>query len=220
VGRPSGEFGGSVVKKSKGKFIDLVKNTYRVLLSRGLKGCYVYFLDRDTEKFFRSRMDVAGAKVQEAKKEVELYVNALPLVSLADLEDLNSSKWRARLEEGWTGESCRVSGGPFLRDRFLVRADDASMEPSIPKGAICEFRLPSEESLENKIVLAGIKTYAKMTPAAVIKKYQRLSVIRAGEVAEMTKILLVSENKAFPSLELRDGVDSIEILGVLNQILS
>jgi len=46
----------TVVKRSKGKFLDLVKNTYRVLLSRGLKGCYVYFMDTDTERFFKSRM--------------------------------------------------------------------------------------------------------------------------------------------------------------------
>ncbi|MEW6511718.1 MAG: DUF2075 domain-containing protein [Bacteroidota bacterium] len=47
----------SVVKRSGDRFTDLVKNTYRVLLSRGLKGCYVTFLDKDTEKFFRSRME-------------------------------------------------------------------------------------------------------------------------------------------------------------------
>jgi hypothetical protein len=34
-----------------------VKNTYRVLLTRGMKGCYVYFVDRETERFFRSRME-------------------------------------------------------------------------------------------------------------------------------------------------------------------
>ncbi|MBT5461222.1 MAG: DUF2075 domain-containing protein, partial [Candidatus Marinimicrobia bacterium] len=38
-----------VVKRSGDKFIDLVKNTYRVLLSRGMKGCYVHFMDKDTE---------------------------------------------------------------------------------------------------------------------------------------------------------------------------
>lgn len=43
------------VKRGKGAFTDLVKNTYRVLLSRGLKGCYVHFMDRDTENFVRSR---------------------------------------------------------------------------------------------------------------------------------------------------------------------
>jgi DUF2075 family protein len=47
----------NVVKRSKDAFLDLVKNTYRVLLSRGLKGCYVYFTDKDTERFFRSRME-------------------------------------------------------------------------------------------------------------------------------------------------------------------
>jgi DUF2075 family protein len=46
-----------VVKRSGDRFVDLVKNTYRVLLSRGLKGCYVYFMDRDTERFVRSRME-------------------------------------------------------------------------------------------------------------------------------------------------------------------
>ena len=45
------------VKRSGEQFTDLVKNTYRVLLSRGIKGCYVYFMDKDTERFFRSRME-------------------------------------------------------------------------------------------------------------------------------------------------------------------
>lgn len=45
------------VKKSKDRFTELVKNTYRVLLTRGMKGCYVYFMDKDTERFFRSRME-------------------------------------------------------------------------------------------------------------------------------------------------------------------
>lgn len=47
----------SVVKRSGDKFLELVKNTYRVLLSRSLKGCYVYFVDKETEKFVKSRME-------------------------------------------------------------------------------------------------------------------------------------------------------------------
>jgi len=46
-----------VVRRSKDKFVDLVKNTYRVLLSRGMKGCYVYFMDKNTERFFKSRTE-------------------------------------------------------------------------------------------------------------------------------------------------------------------
>ena len=48
----------TTVKRSKDQFMDLVKNTYRVLLSRGMKGCYVYFMDKDTERFFKSRIQV------------------------------------------------------------------------------------------------------------------------------------------------------------------
>jgi DUF2075 family protein len=33
----------AIVKRSGDRFTDLVKRTYRVLLTRGLKGCYVYF---------------------------------------------------------------------------------------------------------------------------------------------------------------------------------
>jgi DUF2075 family protein len=37
-------------------FADLVKNTYRVLMTRGMKGCYVHFMDAETETHFRSRV--------------------------------------------------------------------------------------------------------------------------------------------------------------------
>lgn len=47
----------TVVRNSRDQFTDLVKNTYRVLLSRGLKVCYVHFMDKDTERFFKSRME-------------------------------------------------------------------------------------------------------------------------------------------------------------------
>ena len=37
-------------------FADLVKNTYRVLMTRGMKGCYLHFMDEETEAHFRSRV--------------------------------------------------------------------------------------------------------------------------------------------------------------------
>jgi hypothetical protein len=52
----------TVVKRSGEHFVDLVKNTYRVLLTRGIRGCYVYFMDRETEKFFQSRTERQGTE--------------------------------------------------------------------------------------------------------------------------------------------------------------
>lgn len=57
----------TVVKRSKDdKFLDLVKNTYRVLLTRAMKGCYVYFQDDETRKFFLSRTEKASSPELES----------------------------------------------------------------------------------------------------------------------------------------------------------
>jgi DUF2075 family protein len=34
----------------------IIKNTYRTLMTRGMKGCYVYFTDKETEEFFKERL--------------------------------------------------------------------------------------------------------------------------------------------------------------------
>lgn len=51
------------VRQKKADFLQLIKNTYRVLLSRGMKGCYVCFLDKNTERFVRSRMDLVPVRM-------------------------------------------------------------------------------------------------------------------------------------------------------------
>lgn len=56
IGDPS-HSADTVVRRSRGDFPRNVKNTYRVLLSRGIKGCYVSFIDKATENFFRSRIE-------------------------------------------------------------------------------------------------------------------------------------------------------------------
>jgi uncharacterized protein len=40
-------------------YLALVKNKYRVLLTRGLLGCYVFFEDNETAEFVRSRIDAS-----------------------------------------------------------------------------------------------------------------------------------------------------------------
>ncbi len=41
------------------KMIDMViKNTYRTLMTRGMKGCYVYFVDEETSEYFKNSLNV------------------------------------------------------------------------------------------------------------------------------------------------------------------
>ena len=39
---------------AKEKIKLLIKNTYRTLLTRGMKGCYVYCTDAETANYFKS----------------------------------------------------------------------------------------------------------------------------------------------------------------------
>lgn len=56
VGHPSNSYDARV-KRAAEDFVTYVKNTYRVLFSRAMIGCYVYFMDKETEKFVRSRLE-------------------------------------------------------------------------------------------------------------------------------------------------------------------
>ncbi|MFN8234113.1 MAG: DUF2075 domain-containing protein [Actinomycetota bacterium] len=60
VGHPEASYDTQVKRgatKDQERFTELVKHTYRVLLTRGLLGCYVYFEDDATRDFFLSRVD-------------------------------------------------------------------------------------------------------------------------------------------------------------------
>ncbi len=45
------------LRRDPSNFESYMKNVYRVLLTRGMRGCYVYFTDKETEGFFRGRME-------------------------------------------------------------------------------------------------------------------------------------------------------------------
>ena len=46
-----------MLKRSTEDFDSYVRNIYRVLLSRGMKGCYVYFVDNDTKEYFKKYIE-------------------------------------------------------------------------------------------------------------------------------------------------------------------
>jgi DUF2075 family protein len=47
---------GLLTRMGRANFTNYVKNTYRVLMTRGMKGCYIYFMDDDTRRLFEYRM--------------------------------------------------------------------------------------------------------------------------------------------------------------------
>jgi Mrp family chromosome partitioning ATPase len=56
IGQPSASHDSGIKQKSNTRFLECVKNIYRVLLTRGLKGCYVTFLDDETRRYVEERI--------------------------------------------------------------------------------------------------------------------------------------------------------------------
>jgi SOS-response transcriptional repressor LexA len=212
------------VKSSKDKFTELLKNTYRVLLSRGLKGCYVYFMDKDTERFVRSRAENLPAVESETEKspakviELRPYVNALPLFDFRaaanphydSLDGVYANEGNC----GWV----HVEGGPFSQDRFLVRIEGDSMEPAIPDGSVCLFRKDPGGSRNGKTVLCRIKEYGG-APLAVVKRYRSTRQSSSESIGEAMKVVLSSSNPNYQEIELQEG-DEIQILGIFERVIT
>jgi hypothetical protein len=216
--------GDTVVRKSKRNFVDLVKNTYRVLLSRGMKGCYVYFTDKDTERFFKSRMETISINYEYEKskneKAVDLipYINSLPLLDLRAAADSTYDSIEGYFGEGQENKFVLIKGGPFPKDRFLVKAEGNSMEPKIPDGSLCVFRKDPGGSRNGKIVLCKISGFVGDAPIAIIKQYNSVRAYSSDSLGEAKKIILSSLNPAHAPIEITDG-EEFSILGIFERLV-
>jgi uncharacterized protein len=173
----------SVVKRSRSGFVDLVKNTYRVLLSRGMKGCYVYFMDKDTERFIKSRMEMVSideaiesevrfieTEVDETVKmpfrylpftEIRPFENCVPLFELKAAAGLFSDEQQVMAifdgkENQRADEFTWVSLPDAFRPQrglFIAQVIGESMNRRIPNGSWCLFRLKPAGSRQGKVVL-------------------------------------------------------------------
>ncbi len=65
------------------KAMSIIKNTYRTLMTRGMKGCYVYFVDKETEKYFKDRIDLSTPTEKPVPESIiSPYVEEMVLVPL------------------------------------------------------------------------------------------------------------------------------------------
>jgi hypothetical protein len=205
----------SVVKKSKGKFLELVKNTYRVLLSRAHKGCFVCFLDKDTERFFRSRMESAAPCVRSALAEADasghtLFVDALPLLKYELDPNVGSG---VRIKE----EICPVPAGLYQPSHFLIRAEDERMQPAIAKGVLCLFRKAWEEPFEGKIILCKLRG-ANEIPFIAKTSIRRILEVREGSRYEKQTYFLEFDDKYQQPILFHDPKD-VEIIGIFEKVM-
>ena len=154
---------------STSKTLDrLIKNTYRTLMSRGQKGCFVYFVDDETREYFENRVkkshpEIPIPKSESLKKEaastppfrilspdeISQYINCVPLYNLkaaaglfSDEQDIQNTSW---IE---LPDTFRIQPG-----LFVAQVLGESMNRRVPNGSWCLFRMNPTGTRQGKIVL-------------------------------------------------------------------
>lgn len=153
----------------------IVKNTYRTLMTRGMKGCYVYCTDAPLAAYLRSRLrtaaqtaDTRGLSAASAPAPQARDSNVIPLrrvsnaeraagITAAPVIDLRFAAGAfsepQMLEEGatdWVALPDWVRPQPGL---FVAQVVGESMNRRIPNGAWCLFRANPAGTREGKVVV-------------------------------------------------------------------
>lgn len=155
----------------------------------------MYFMDKDTEAYFREQLarpvmfggenqpveQAAGSgyeviSLEDARVKREAFKTLLPLYSLnAAAGHFESGE--AVEPEGWVDAS---SIGKLDEQMFVARAVDRSMEPSIPNGSLYAFRADPLGSRQGKIVLVQLRGVAdpETGGAFAVKRYRSETIPR------------------------------------------
>lgn len=145
---------------AKEKADSIIKNTYRTLMTRGMKGCYVYFVDKETERYFKSRMHVAAKPTGLVKSPITLDMIRVPLVGSAPCG--NPLMGQENIEEYIQVEKSKIKPGYKY---FILRAEGDSMNlAGITDGDLVLCRQQQKADTGDRVValLGGENVTIKM----------------------------------------------------------
>lgn len=195
----------------------LILNTYKTLLTRGQKGCYVYCEDKALAEYIRGLLvkDIVPAKIVHIEDNVNdkaKYIEYLPVYSIkaacgyfGEGEEVS--------ELGWI----RAEGiGKLNRNMYVVQASGHSMEPRINDGDFCVFRANPAGSRQGKIVLVQHTNYYDTDYAGAysIKEYSSAKSYDEFGNWQHEKIELIPLNKDYnPIILTPDDGDEFRVIG-------
>ncbi|MFM9058717.1 MAG: DNA/RNA helicase domain-containing protein [Planctomycetaceae bacterium] len=217
----------------------IIKNTYKVLLSRGRKGCFVWCADPGLRDYLRDRLQLASRTFASragtlasrppapptamvASPPGRRFIDWVPVYELsAAAGDFGPSSPAERL--GW------VESPPGLRTderHFATRVRGRSMEPLIPDGSLCLFRSDVTGSRAGRILLVQHHSISdpELGGSYTDKKYRSLKVqdVDAGDDASWSHsaIQLVPLNPEFQTIWINpDQVEDLRVVAEFVRVL-
>lgn len=211
---------------TKGDFENYIRNIYRVLLSRGRKGCFVYCCKKELSDYLKKVIPV-----QKTSKQANDIITQSPFIVIH--KEINEKyQWvsylpffemRAACGYFGDGELVEPSGwinvsnmGHLNRNMFVVRASGNSMEPKIHDGDYCVFKANPTGSRMNKIVL--VQHRAVYDPdnggSYSIKQYTSKKLYSENGEWSHEEIVLLPFNSHYRPIEIPiDEADDFQIIG-------
>ncbi|MFZ5542586.1 MAG: DNA/RNA helicase domain-containing protein [Pseudomonadota bacterium] len=179
----------------------LIKNTYRTLMTRGMRGCYVHCTDSALAAYLRSRVRLAKQAVDKdpmawAAPPAIKKSNVIPWPTVSPQERANGAPAvpvfdlriaaggfsdPQALEEGattWVAPPDWVHPQPGL---FVAQVVGESMNRVIPNGSWCLFRLNPVGTRQGKIVVVQHRDISDPETGGrfTIKRYSSEKVVDA-----------------------------------------
>lgn len=198
----------------------IIKSTYKVLLSRGRKGCYVWCADPALREYLKSRLALASAPaVSGATSRVQIldepageqFVDCLPVYYMKVVAGyLDKPSVSECL--GWIKTPQGIKGSP---NHFVVQISGKSMEPKIPDGSYAVFQYGVAGDRTGKIVLVWLSKLADPETGGrfTVKKYQSQKVVHEDGQWEHVGIQLLPLNPAFKPIVIKPSeVESMRIV--------
>lgn len=199
----------------------IIRNTYRTLMTRGRRGCFLYCTDAETAAWFRDHLEPATGIESATSTETErpsalrtlplrfalsaaglLRGRSVPVLDLAIAAGSFGDEQFARVF-GWSEVP---PGLPASEEHFIARVHGNSMNRRIPDGAWCLFRRRPSGTLHGRILVVAHHSIADPDTGAgfTIKRYRRTREIDASGNASAAAVVLEPESWA-------DGYESIHL---------
>ena len=140
----------------------IIKNTYRTLMTRGMKGCFIYSADAETREHFRSFAETQlmeqtdSVTTQRLPYEVVDLESAIPYDGFVPVFDLQAAAGEFSGFQSSADEFQWVKLPEHFATRpgqFVAQVVGESMNKRIPNGAWCLFNENPGGTRNGKIVL-------------------------------------------------------------------
>lgn len=211
----------------------IIKNTYRTLMTRGLKGCFVYCTDQETNDYFRSFGESLAASPHAppsrfeglrlrvlSSGEVSPYQNAVPIFEeLSTIRELNT--YRGADDCDWVELPSAFVPMP---GHFVARMVGESMNRRIPNGAWCLFGPPNHESSERRVALLHHEEIQDLDTVGhcSVRVYEPAAVVDGADTRTSDGVVLSPDSNVVGYSTVRlsgSGADELRVVGELVAVL-